>query len=142
MCLWVPVSDTAASSASAKQIADGHIEMQHSFPDGTHSLRVVASSEGGTTTHTWSFTVVTDNIKPTITSITPSGTIHAGLPTISASAHDESGVKEIVITVRDDSGEEVAGVVVDGNEPNNIINDREADVTGITRQDFHTRATA
>ncbi len=117
----------AASSATAQQIADGNILTQGSFAPGTHTLQVVATSEGGSSSHTWSFTVVTDNIKPTITSITPSGTIHAGLPTISASAHDESGVADIVITVMDSNGEAVEG---------DMQNDDEDGSVGITRADF------
>ena len=117
----------AQNSATAQQIADGNVLTQGSFADGTHTLKVVATSEGGSSSHTWSFTVVTDNIKPSITSITPSGTQHAGLPTISASAHDESGVAEIVITVMDSSGEAVEG---------NMQNDDEEGSVGITRSDF------
>ena len=57
--------------------------------------------------HTWTFTLIVDNVKPTITSITPSGTIRNGLPVISASANDESGVAEMSIVVIDSDGEEV-----------------------------------
>ncbi len=117
----------AQNSATTQQIADGNVLTQGSFANGTHTLKVVATSEGGSSSHTWSFTVVTDNIKPTITSITPSGTLHAGLPTISASAHDASGVAEIVITVMDSSGEVVEG---------NMENDDEDGSEGITRSDF------
>ena len=117
----------AQNSATTQQIVDGNILTQGSFGPGTHTLKVVATSEGGSSSHTWSFTVVTDNIKPTITSITPSGTLHAGLPTISASAHDESGVAEIVITVMDSSGEAIEG---------KMQNDDEEGSVGITRSDF------
>ena len=112
---------------TADKIKNGQIEISDSFEPGTHTMQVIAESLGGTTVHTWSFTVVIDNIAPIITSITPSGTIHRGLPTISASANDASGVAEIVITVMDDNGEEVTGETMD---------DAEADVTGITRLDF------
>ncbi len=118
---------------TADKIKNGQIEISDSFEPGTHTMQVIAESLGGKTVHSWSFTVVIDNIPPIITSITPSGTIHRGLPTISVSANDESGVKEILITVMDDSGEEVTGVVVDEDNP---MNDTEPDVTGITRQDF------
>ena len=117
----------AQNSATTQQIADGNILTQGSFGPGTHTLQVVATSEGGRTSHTWSFTVVTDNIKPTITSITPSGILHVGLPTISASAHDESGVAAIVITVMDRNGEPVEG---------EMQNDDEDGSVGITRADF------
>ena len=117
----------AQNSATTQQIADGNILTQGSFGPGTHTLQVIATSEGGSSSHSWSFTVVTDNVKPTITSITPSGTLHAGLPTISASAHDESGVAEIVITVMDSSGEAVEGKTQNDDEDGSV---------GITRADF------
>ena len=128
----------AQSSATKEQIADGNVQgnfqTQGSFPDGTHTLQVVVTSEGGRISHTWAFTVVTDNVKPTITSITPSGTLHAGLPTISASAHDESGVAEIVITVMDSSGE-----AVEGEMKNDGKTDEDDKTVGITRSDFHPK---
>ena len=117
----------AQNSATTQQIADGNILTQGSFGPGTHTLKVIATSEGGSSSHTWSFTVVTDNVKPKITSITPTGTIHAGLPTISASAHDESGVAEITITVMDSSGEAVEGKTQNDDEDGSV---------GITRSDF------
>ena len=86
-----------------------------------------ATSHGGTTVHTWSFTVDIDNTAPTITSITPTGTIRGGLPTISASANDESGVDEMNIVLWDSNGKEVKGDTED---------DGESDVEGITRIDF------
>ncbi len=122
---------------TADKIKNGQIEISDSFGPGTHTMQVIAESLGGTTVHTWSFTVVIDNIAPIITSITPSGTIHRGLPTISASANDASGVAKIAIIVRDDNGEIVARFPeVEGEEPPTNVNDAEEDVTGITRQDF------
>ena len=96
--------------------------------DGLYTVRLAATSEGGTTEHTWTFTLVIDNVAPTITSITPSGTIRGGLPVISASANDESGVAEMTIIVMDSEGEEVSGETQDDGEDN---------VTGITRLDFN-----
>ena len=131
---FVPLGDAisgARSSADPQQIANSNIQMQGDFAPGTHTLRVAATSAGGTTTHTWSFTVVLDNIKPTITSISPSGTIHAGLPTISASAHDESGVEAITITVMNSIGKVVEG---------KMQNDKEDKIAGITRSDFRPDA--
>ena len=99
--------------------------------DGLYSVRLTATSEGGTTEHTWTFTLIVDNVKPTITSITPSGTIRNGLPVISASANDESGVAEMSIVVIDSDGEEVSGETLDDGEDN---------VSGITRLDFNPDA--
>ena len=96
--------------------------------DGLYTVRLAATSEGGTTEITWTFTLMVDNVKPIITSITPSGTIRGGLPVISASANDESGVAEMSIIVRDSDGEEVEGETQD---------DGEDGVSGITRLDFN-----
>ena len=121
------IDDKPLRSVPSAQIAEGRINVADSFTPGTHTLKVVAISEGGTTEHSWTFTLVVDNVAPTITSITPSGTIRAGLPTISASANDESGVDEMAIVVMDSNGEEVEGSDAD---------DGEDDVEGITRIDF------
>ena len=121
------INDKPLRSVPSAQIADGRINVADSFTPGTHKLKVVAISEGGTTEHSWTFTLVVDNVAPTITSITPSGTIRAGLPTISASANDESGVDEMSIVVMDSDGDEVEGSDAD---------DGEDDVEGITRIDF------
>ena len=121
------INDKPLRSVPSAQIAEGRINVADSFTPGTHTLKVVAISEGGTTEHSWTFTLVVDNVAPTITSITPSGTIRAGLPTISASANDESGVDEMAIVVMDSNGDEVEGSDAD---------DGEDDVEGITRIDF------
>ena len=121
------IDDKPLRSVAAAQIAEGRVNVADSFTPGTHKLKVVAISEGGTTEHSWTFTLVVDNVAPTISSITPSGTIRAGLPTISASAQDESGIDEMSIVVMDSNGEEVKG---------NDEDDGEDDVEGITRIDF------
>ncbi len=121
------VNDKPFRSVALAQIAQGRVEIADSFTAGTHSIKVVAISAGGTTQHSWTFTLEVDNVAPSITSITPTGTIRGGLPTISASANDESGVDEINIVVFDSDGEEVEGDTED---------DGEDDVEGITRLDF------
>ena len=121
------INDKPFRSIPLAQIAQGRIETADSFTAGTHTITVVAISEGGTTQHSWTFTLEVDNVAPAITSITPTGTIRGGLPTISASANDASGVDEINIVVLDSDGEEVDGGTED---------DGEDDVEGITRVDF------
>ena len=121
-------------SISNLNVAGGRIEAPIDFfahGAGLYNIRLVATSEGGTTEHTWSFTLIVDNIAPAITSITPSGTIRGGLPVISASAHDDSGVDKITIIVMDSSGEEVKGKTQD---------DGGKGVEGITRLDFNPEA--
>ncbi len=122
------VNDGAFRSVSAAHIKVGEISVSHLLEPGQYTAEVVATSAGGTTKHSWVFTLVFDDVKPAITSITPSGTIRGGLPVISASASDESGIDEMTITVMDSDGEEVAGKTADDGEEN---------VEGITRLDFN-----
>ncbi|MCY4569148.1 MAG: Ig-like domain-containing protein, partial [Candidatus Poribacteria bacterium] len=121
------INDKPFRSIAPAQIAEGRIQTADSFTAGTHTVKLIAVSEGGTREHSWTFTLVVDNVAPTITSITPTGTIRAGLPVISASANDESGVDEIDIVLMDSDGKEVKGDTED---------DGEGDVEGITRLDF------
>ena len=111
--IWVP--------ADIGQYADDNTA------ERLYHVTLIASSHGGTTEHTWTFTLIIDNTAPAITSITPTGTIRGGLPTISASANDESGVDEMNIVLWDSDGKEVKGDTED---------DGESDVEGITRIDF------
>ena len=119
-------------SVSAQQIAEGKIEVTESFVPGTHTIRLIATSQGGTTEHSWRLTIEVDKDAPVISSITPAGTIHAGLPTISVSATDESGVSEITIVVMDSNGEVVEGETEDDDEDRTNA--------GITRLDFNPEA--
>ncbi|MDE0682174.1 MAG: Ig-like domain-containing protein [Candidatus Poribacteria bacterium] len=122
------INDGALRSVSAAHIKAGEISVSHLLEPGQYTAEVVATSAGGTTKHSWAFTLVFDDVKPAITSITPSGTIRGGLPVISASASDESGIDKMTITVMDSDGDEVAGKTADDGEEN---------VEGITRLDFN-----
>ena len=110
--------------------------------DGLYNVRLTATSEGGTTEIKWTFTLIVDNVKPTITSITPSGTIRGGLPVISASANDESGVAEITIVVRDIEAEAVSGSTRDDGVKIKVKNSEgeEEEETRLTRVDFKPEA--
>ena len=121
------INDQPLRSIAPAQIADGRLQVADSFTAGTHTVKVIAISEGGKREHSWTFTLVVDNVAPTITSITPTGTIRAGLPVISASANDASGVDDMDIVLMDSNGKEVKGGTED---------DGEDDVEGITRLDF------
>ena len=128
------INDERLRSVRRVNISGGKIQAPIDFEEhgpGLYTIHLVATSEGGTTAYTWTFTLVLDNVKPVITSITPSGTIRAGLPVISASANDESGIQEIKLTVMDSDGKEVKGKTRD---------DSEKDVEGITRLDFNPDA--
>ena len=125
------INDGPRSTYPVERAAN-KFEITESFSPGTHKISLSVSSEGGTQSHSWQFVLEVDKTTPVISSITPAGTIHAGLPTISASATDASGVQEITIVVIDSNGEEVAGETSDDAEDR--IN------AGITRLDFHPEA--
>ena len=125
------INDGVLRSVSAAHIKAGEISVTHLLEPGQYTAEVIATSAGGTTKHSWAFTLVFDDVKPTITSITPSGIFRGGLPVISASASDESGIDKMTITVMDSDGEEVKGKTADDGEEN---------VEGITRLDFNPEA--
>ena len=113
--------------------ADGKFEVSESFDLGTHQISLRVASEGGLREFRWHFTLEADTAAPTISSITPSGTIHAGMPTISASAADDSAVAEMTIIVTDNNGEQVAGETTDDGDDVRLNQ-------GVTRIDFHPEA--
>ena len=125
------INDGVLRSVSTAHIKAGEISAAHLLEPGQYTAEVIATSAGGTTKHSWAFTLVFDDVKPVITSITPSGIFRGGLPVISASASDESGIDEMTITVMDSDGEEVEGKTADDSEEN---------VEGITRLDFNPEA--
>ncbi len=126
------IINDGAPSAYPVDRAASKFEITESFTPGTHYIKLIVESEGGTREHSWQFVLEVDETAPIISSITPAGTFHGGLPTISASATDASGVETITIVVMDSNGEEVEGETSDDAE------DRTND--GITRLDFHPEA--
>ena len=140
------ITDDESALSSVKYIIDGQLpansypveraenkfEVIESFTPGKHSIKLIVASEGGTREFSWQFTLEVDQSPPIISTITPAGTIHAGLPVISASATDDSGVEEMAIVVMDSNGEEVKGDTTDDDEDRTNA--------GITRLDFHPEA--
>ena len=120
--------DNQPGKSVPPQNADNNVLVEVSVNPGPHKVRLVAISEGGTREYTWWFTLEVDHQPPVISNITPAGTIHAGLPTISASATDEAGVTEITFAVMDSNGEEVKGKT--SNDEEDRLN------RSITRADF------
>jgi hypothetical protein len=140
------ITEAESAITSVQYIIDGQIpansypveragekfEVIESFTPGTHTIKLMVTSEGGTREFSWQFTLEVDKSAPVISSITPAGTIHAGLPVISASATDDSGVEEMAIVVMDSNGKEVKGDTKDDDEDRTNA--------GITRLDFHPEA--
>ena len=119
---------------SRSQIAAGTIEAPIDFAThgpGLYTVRLKATSEGGTTEHVWSFTFAIDDVAPTISSITPNGTIRTESPTISVSATDESGIDRIRISVFNSQNLQVKGSTVD-----DFAESKKTKAGGITRADF------
>ena len=111
-------------------IAGGRIKAPIDFEThgpGLYNVQLSATSQGGTTEHSWTFTLVIDDVAPTISSITPNGTIRTEMPTISVSATDESGIDKIRISVFNAQNQQLKGSVED---------DAEGKAGGITRADF------
>ena len=77
---------------------------------GTHSATIVATSSGGTSSHTWSFTVELDTTPPVISEAAPSGIIKEASTTISAAVGDEqSSITRVTIDI-DGTGARTASV--------------------------------
>jgi methionine-rich copper-binding protein CopC len=101
----------AAQAVSLANIQGGRVSRPApNLTSGTHTVTIVATSGGGSTTHTWTFTVELDETPPAITTTAPHGIVRVEKPTISVAASDDlSGVDTIEITVRDSKNANVAG---------------------------------
>ena len=140
------ITEPESTITSVKYVIDGQLpansypveragskfEVTESFTPGKHTIKLMVTSEGGTREFSWQFTLEVDKAAPVISSITPTGTIHAGLPVVSVSATDDSGVEEMTIVVMDSNGKEVKGGTSDDDEDRTNA--------GITRLDFRPEA--
>jgi len=106
----IALDTAAATPVLLADIQGGRVRRNVTLTSGTHTVTIVATSAGGSTTHTWTFTVELDETPPAITTTAPHGIVRVEKPTISASASDDlSGVDTIQITVRDSKNANVAG---------------------------------
>ncbi|MDE0184167.1 MAG: PKD domain-containing protein [Candidatus Poribacteria bacterium] len=77
---------------------------------GTHTVTVTATSAGGTSTHSWAFTVDLDTTPPEVSATSPHGTVLVENPEISVAASDNrGGPLAIRISVEDSAGVRVGG---------------------------------
>ena len=77
---------------------------------GTHTVTVTATSAGGTSTHTWAFTVDLDTTPPEVSTTSPHGLVLVEYPEISVAASDNRGGPiTIRISVEDGAGNQVGG---------------------------------
>ena len=77
---------------------------------GLHGIELVATSAGGTATHTWTFNVDLDTTPPEVSSTSPHGIVSVEQPQISVAASDDrGGILAIDITLKDSDGTELSG---------------------------------
>lgn len=97
--------DVDGSGARAVSIREGRASRVVSgLTPGTHTVTVTAESAGGTSTHTWKFTVELDTTPPVISAVSPQGIIREDSARISAAIGDEqSDITNATIQINDGS---------------------------------------
>ena len=94
-------------------IQSGNISMElGDLKSGTYAVEVIATSSGGSRTHSWTFTVRLDTTPPEISSVAPQGLIRDDTVSISAVVVDEQSELESV-TIALDDGAPIAVATVD-----------------------------
>ena len=94
-------------------IQSGNISMElGDLKSGTYAVEVIATSSGGSRTHSWTFTVRLDTTPPEISSVAPQGLIRDDAVSISAVVVDEQSELESV-TIALDDGAPIAVATVD-----------------------------
>ena len=94
-------------------IQSGNISMElGDLKSGTYAVEVIATSSGGSRTHSWTFTVRLDTTPPEISSVAPQGLIRDDAVSISAVVVDEQSALESV-TIALDDGAPIAIATVD-----------------------------
>ena len=98
-------------SAGTVTLTEGRASRRaRGLESGTHSVTVTATSAGGTSTHSWTFTVDLDTTPPEISATSPHGVVLADKPEISVAASDNrGGPLSIKISVEDGAGGQVSG---------------------------------
>ena len=94
-----PVAEADIQAGTISQAVTG-------LESGTHSATIVAMSDGGSRTHSWTFTVMLDTTAPEISVVAPQGIVEQETTLISAVVVDEqSPVTSVTIAI--DGGEPV-----------------------------------
>ena len=116
-------------------LSDGRIEVAGVFANGSHTVTLVAESDGGTTEHQWMFEIVPDMTPPVVSAVAPTGKI-AGANgdnsvTLSAVVTDnESAVTSVSISVGDADPEVITDPAV--------LGDGRIEVAGVFANGSHT----
>ena len=105
--VMIAVDGGAATPVAEADIQAGKIgQAVTGLESGTHTAEIVAMSDGGSTTHSWTFTVMLDTIAPEISVVAPQGIVEQETTLISAVVVDEqSPVTSVTIAI--DGGEPV-----------------------------------
>ena len=119
----IAVDDGPAVPVAADDFRNGRVGRDIEWLEmGTHTVTIVATSKGGSTSHAWTFTIDLDKLPPTITSTGPHGLVRKERPVLSVVATDDmSGVETIEITLEDASGEAVEGETTQSQAGNSAI---------------------
>ncbi len=97
----IAVDGGAATPVAEADIQAGQISQALTgLTSGTHTAEIVAESDGGSTTHSWTFTVELDTTPPEISSVTPQGVVKEADVMISAVVvDDQSPIESVTIAV-------------------------------------------
>jgi methionine-rich copper-binding protein CopC len=86
-------ADDGSVAEEAQPFKGGQVSRDFAdLTDGTHTVTIVAENAGGSSTHTWTFTVELDTTPPEIVTFAPLGTIRDARPLASVTVSDESGI--------------------------------------------------
>jgi PKD repeat protein len=109
MSVTIALDGGEAQAIALADIQSGQVSHNVTeLASGTHTVTIVASSGGGSSSHTWTFTVEPDTTPPVISHVGPQGVFRARAATVTATVTDEES--EITSVTISHNGGEVRGV--------------------------------
>ena len=109
MSVTIALDGGEAQAIALADIQSGQVSHNVTeLASGTHTVTIVASSGGGSSSHTWTFTVEPDTTPPVISHVGPQGVFRARAATVTATVKDEES--EITSVTISHNGGEVRGV--------------------------------
>ena len=108
----IAVDGGVANRVAAADVQAGKVSQALTgLTSGTHTVEIVAMSKGGSTVHSWTFTVELDTTPPEISSVAPQGLIRKDAVSISAVVVDEQSPLESVTIALDDGAPRAVATV-------------------------------
>ena len=108
----IAVDGGVANRVAAADVQAGKVSQALTgLTSGTHTVEIVAMSKGGSTVHSWTFTVELDTTPPEISSVAPQGLIREDSVSISAVVVDEQSKLESVTIALDDGAPRAVATV-------------------------------